>query len=106
MYGMQALYSQPSTSEDEVEEASAMDAAYGSDEVDALEDDIDAMEEQVACMLVCCAFLYWPALPWLTVSWQGPCFVSFLFYTVSCIQRLMLVHDQTHENLDKIGRFD
>ena len=72
VYGMQALYSQPSTSEDEaeeasamdeVEEASAMDAAYGSGEVDTLEDDIDAMEEQVACMVVCCAFLHWPALP-------------------------------------------
>ncbi len=42
---MQALYSQSSDGDDEVEEASAMDAAYGSDEVDALEDDTDAMEE-------------------------------------------------------------
>ncbi len=84
---MQALCSLPSDGDDEVEEASVMDAAYGSDEVDALEDDIDAMEEtssvvsrdksglvagssgpamqakqQVACMLVCYAFLSWPAL--------------------------------------------
>ncbi len=42
---MQALYSQSSDGDDELEEASAMDAAYGSDEVDALEDDTDAMEE-------------------------------------------------------------
>ncbi|KAL0044061.1 hypothetical protein WJX82_006751 [Trebouxia sp. C0006] len=40
-----ALYSQSSDGDDELEEASAMDAAYGSDEVDALEDDTDAMEE-------------------------------------------------------------
>lgn len=45
VYGMQALYSQSSDGNDEVEEASAMDSAYGSDEVDVLEDDIDAMEE-------------------------------------------------------------
>ena len=42
---MQALYSQSSDGDDEVDEASAMDAAYGSDEVVDLEDDIDAMEE-------------------------------------------------------------
>ncbi len=45
VYGMHVLYSQSSDGDDEVEEASAMVAAYGSDEVDALEDDIDAMEE-------------------------------------------------------------
>lgn len=43
---LRALYSQSSNGNDEAEEeASVMDAAYGSDEVDALEDDVDAMEE-------------------------------------------------------------
>ena len=85
---MQALYSHPTTSDDEVEEASVMDASCGSDEVDALENDTYAMEEtsslvsgdvsghvastsgqamqanqQVASMLFFCAFLSEPA-PW------------------------------------------
>ncbi|DBA83066.1 TPA: SUMO1 sentrin specific peptidase 1, variant 2 [Trebouxia sp. C0004] len=47
---LRALFPQPSNGDDEVEEAGVMDATYGSDEVatssmDALEDDIDAMEE-------------------------------------------------------------
>ncbi len=86
--GMQALSSQPSNGNDEVEEVGVMDAAYALDEVDALEDGTDAMEEpssvvsrdtsghvastcgqamqakqQLAYMLFCCAFLSWPALP-------------------------------------------
>lgn len=85
---MQALYYQPSNGDDEMEEASVMEAAYESDEVDDLEDDVDSTEEtssvvsrkmsgrvvgtsgqamqaqqQVVCMLVCGVFLSWLALP-------------------------------------------
>ncbi|DBA82417.1 TPA: hypothetical protein ACH3X2_000660 [Trebouxia sp. C0005] len=42
---LRALYYQPSNGDDEMEEASVMEAAYESDEVDDLEDDVDSTEE-------------------------------------------------------------